>query len=227
MEIRREFGIEGGSTATGATVIVDVFRAFSAAAYAFSAGATSIVLASAVDEARSIAAGLDGAVLMGEDGGLRPEGFDIGNSPGEIMERPDRMAGRIVVHRSTAGTRTARAALEAGAAPVYVASLVVASATAAALAGERSVTIVESGTSGVAAAEEDAICADLIADLLVGRRADPEASGTRVASSDRARFLDRSSFAHRDDVPLCAATDRFSFTMLAAEENDLVVVRQR
>ena len=54
--------------------MIDVFRAFSAAAYAFAAGATRILLAAEVDEARNIAGSTPDAILMGEVNGAKPDG---------------------------------------------------------------------------------------------------------------------------------------------------------
>ncbi len=206
-------------------MVIDVFRAFTAAAYAMAAGAEEIVLTSEVAEAIEIAAAIPGAVLMGEVTGIRPDEFALGNSPGEIVARPKAVKGRTVVHRSSAGTRCARAALGAGASPLYVASLVVASATAAALSGSPSVTIVASGDSGVRRAKEDDLAADLIEALLHGHRTGLATCGDQVAATDRAGFLNSSSFAHADDVALCSQTDRFSFAMRAETIDGLVRVR--
>lgn len=218
-------GVEGAATASGPTVVIDVFRAFSAAAYAIAAGAKEIVLTSEVAEALEIAATVPGAVLMGEVSGVRPDAFDLGNSPGEIVAKPGAVQGRTIVHRSSAGTRCARAALSAGASPLYVASLVVASATADALSGSSSVTIVASGESGVTAAAEDEIAAELIEALLRDDRSLLAHSGRQVAATPRARVLNESSFAHRDDVALCSQVDRFSFAMRVASTAGLVRVR--
>jgi len=229
MEITRAHGVEGAATASGPTVVIDVFRAFTAAAYALAAGAEQIVLTSEVAKAIEIAAAIPGAVLMGEVSGIRPDEFPLGNSPDEIVARPEAVKGRTVVHRSSAGTRCARAALGTGASPIYIASLVVASATAtataAALAGSPSVTIVASGESGVRRAEEDDLAADLIEALLHGDRTGLVTCGDRVAATDRAGFLNSSSFAHADDVALCSQTDRFSFAMRAETIDGLVRVR--
>lgn len=226
MEIRHLFGIEGATQASGATVVIDVFRAFSAAAYAFAAGAAEIILAAEVEEARHVAESHPDAILMGEVSGIKPPGFRLGNSPGEIVDQPDVVAGRTVIHRSSAGTRCARAALDAGAGPLYVASLVVASATARQLAGEHTVMLVSSGESGLGPSAEDQICADLIAGLLRGDRSRLAASGPDVARCDRAQFLNEAAFAHRNDVALCAATDAFDFAMQAQREGGLVRVHR-
>jgi 2-phosphosulfolactate phosphatase len=215
--ITRQHGIAGARSAAGATVIIDVFRAFSAAAYAFAAGAERIILAETVDEAIDLGRHLPGAVLMGEVGGIKPEAFDLGNSPGEIVTAPSLVAGRTIVHRSSSGTRCARAALNAGAGPLYVASLVVVSATARALAGNDHVTIVGSGIAATEPATEDEVCGDALADLLSGIPCDIQGAAARVAASERARVLREASFTHDDDVLLCTDADRFDFAMAASQ----------
>jgi 2-phosphosulfolactate phosphatase len=223
--IKHRSGLSGAATASGPTIVIDVFRAYSAAAYAFAAGADRILLAAEVQEAREIAAMVPDSILMGEVDGVRPEGFHLGNSPGEIQAEPELVSRRTVVHRSSAGTRCARAALDNRANPVFVSSLVVASATAAAVADQPEVTIVASGITGIARAEEDVICSDLITELLLTGTADCAAAGESVATHERARFLQASSFAHPDDVRLCSDVDRFAFAMQVEVERGMVTVR--
>ncbi len=222
--INRRSGLAGAASASGATIVIDVFRAFSAAAYAFAAGARRIILAAEVGEAVALAAENPGSVLMGEVDGIRPEGFDLGNSPGEIVAEPHLVAGMTIVHRSSAGTRCARAALANRAQPVYVASLVVATATAAAVASHDEVTIVASGVGGRDIAAEDEICANLIANQLMGADADPAAAGDAVATHRRAQALRTATFTHPDDVRLCTMVDRFGFAMQASPQDGVVLV---
>ena len=225
MEIHHRFGLEGAAVASGPTIVIDVFRAFSAAAYAFAAGAKRIVLAEGVDEAIQLAATVPGAILMGEDGGVRPDAFDLGNSPGEIVADPGALDGKTIVHRSSSGTRCARAALSAGAEPSYVASLVIAAATVRSLEEENDITIVAAGLGGVEPAEEDQECADLLEALFRGRVGGLSETGRRVAASDRAQFLQTASFTHPDDIRLCTIVDRFDFAMRAKLEEGRLVVR--
>jgi 2-phosphosulfolactate phosphatase len=199
-------------------VIIDVFRAFSAAAYALDAGAKRLVLAETVDEATTLARSIPNAVLMGEVDGVRPDEFALGNSPGEIMADREALAGKTVVHRSTSGTRCARIAFANGAGPLYVASLVVASATARSLADSAEVTVVASGIGGIEPAAEDDICADVITELLLSGHADVAAASERVADHDRAAALRAAWFAHPDDIALCTVGDRFDFAMEARQE---------
>lgn len=225
MQITHAFGIAGAVTATGPTVVIDVFRAFSAAAYAFAAGAGQIVLAERVAEALDLSKALPGSIVMGEDGGIRPPGFDLGNSPGEIFANSVKVSGRTIVHRSSAGTRCARAALRSGAEPLYIASLVVASATAAALRDESEVTIVAAGLGGTEPAEEDTLCATLLEQLLAGATPNVEQAGREAAATARAATLRDADFTHPDDVRLCCEVDRFEFAMQTSREDGLLVVR--
>jgi 2-phosphosulfolactate phosphatase len=225
MQITHASGLAGAATARGPTVVIDVFRAFSAAAYAFARGAEQIVLAERIDEAVQVGRMLPGSVLMGEDGGIRPPEFDLGNSPGEILANPSQVGGRTIVHRSSSGTRCARAALAAGAGPIYVSSLVVASATTAALQDESRVTLVAAGLGGTGPAEEDELCASLLEKLLQGLSPDPARVGQQAAATNRAETLRKADFTHPDDVRLCCDVDRFGFAMRATVENGLLVVR--
>src|SRR5690349_20738739 len=81
----------------GTVVAVDVIRAFTTAAYAIDAGAESIHLVAGVDEAVDVARSIPGALIMGEDRGRRPDGFDFSNSPVQIAAAADRIAGRPLV----------------------------------------------------------------------------------------------------------------------------------
>lgn len=116
--------------AEGAVVVVDVLRAFTTAAYAFSVGARRIWLVESANEALAMKARHPGLLAMGEDQGRRVHGFDFANSPAEIAGQD--LSGRELVQRTSAGTRGVVAA--AGATRRWCASLVCASATAAAVA---------------------------------------------------------------------------------------------
>jgi len=149
-------GIDGAAAATGAVVVIDVLRAFTTAAYAFSAGITEIELVATSEEALAAP-----GFRMGEIGGRLIPGFDHNNSPSQLIGR--RLGGRAVL-RTGSGTRCVVAATKAS--EVWLGSLVVASATALALAGQDEVTLVASGSPHEG--EEDIACAEWIAALLQG-----------------------------------------------------------
>ena len=82
-------------------VVVDVLRATTTVATLFAAGLADLVVISDIAEARRRAAE-EGRLLFGEIHGLKPEGFDYGNSPLEAAAAP--VAGRGAVLFTTNGT---------------------------------------------------------------------------------------------------------------------------
>lgn len=89
-------------------VVIDVLRFTSSAAYALANGARSIVPCSTLEEARTAGLALPGAVLAGERQALKPDGFDLGNSPLEFTGGAVR--GRDIVWTTTNGTAAIAAA---------------------------------------------------------------------------------------------------------------------
>ncbi len=206
---------EGGSSISGVAVVIDVLRAFSFAAYAFDAGIERITLMEDLDETLQLAASIPGA-LAGKDGA--PEaGFELFNSPGQVLERSD-LGGRRLVHRTSAGTIGAVAAKSAS--HLYCASFVVAAATIDQLRklDPPSVTFVITGDGGTA--EEDLACADYLAACLSGESPDPAPFLRRVTSAGQRllRAVERGyTGVHPDDLALCSEIDRFNFAMEAHE----------
>ncbi len=85
-------------------VVVDILRATTTIVHALAAGAERVIplLDVAEAHARKIEFG-ERAILGGERGGQRIEGFDLGNSPLEY--RPERLAGKTLLFTTTNGTR--------------------------------------------------------------------------------------------------------------------------
>ena len=111
-------------------MIVDVFRAFTTAAFCFAAGAREIVLVRDHEEALAMKREDPSVFLTGEIGGRPIPGFDAGNSP-SVIEKLD-LSRRRVVQRTSSGTQGVAAATKA--AEILLGSLVIASATARYLA---------------------------------------------------------------------------------------------
>ena len=215
--VHRSTGIAGAATSSGPTAVIDTFRAFTTAAVLFDQGVERLALVIDLDDARALADDL-AALTCGEELGRKPPDFDLSNSPAEALTRGD-LTGRTIVQRTSAGTRSVVAALDAGAAPVYAASLVVASATAEALASFEAVTIVSAGLHGTEPSEEDDLTADHIAAVLAG--AEPPADiATRIADSDRAEALRRAPWAGPADVDLASTLDHYDFAMRALRTPD-------
>lgn len=143
-------------------VVIDVLRASTTIIHALAAGATHVIACQEVDQARAEAAAFapGEVVLGGERGGLRIEGFDLGNSPTDYT--PDRVVGRTVVFTTTNGTRAMQQCRQA--ARVYIGAIVNAAAVVRRLAGSERIHLLCAGTEGHPS-EDDL----LVAGLLVAR----------------------------------------------------------
>ena len=205
--------LDSCSTADDVAVAIDVLRAFSTAAYALAAGAERIWLVSGVEEALALRAQTPGALAMGEVGGIKAAGFDLGNSP-HALRRHD-LRGRTLIHRSSAGTQGVVRA--AGARALFGASFVCAAATARAVLalGPRRVTLVVTGRRADNSGDEDLACAEYLAGLLRGETPDPALYLQRVYQSQNAALFtdpDNPDFPP-EDMALCAQLDRFDFAL--------------
>jgi 2-phosphosulfolactate phosphatase len=84
-------------------IVIDVLRATTTIAYALHQGYERVLACGELDQARALAQRVNGgAVLAGERKCLKPEGFDLGNSPREF--EGDRLGDTLVI-TTTNGTR--------------------------------------------------------------------------------------------------------------------------
>ena len=218
MNVRVTRFLDGARESTGHAVIVDVFRAFTTAAFCIAVGAKEIVLVADHEQALALKRDDPSLFLTGEIGGRPIPGFDAGNSPSEI-EQLD-LSGRRVVQRTSAGTQGVAAAASAKA--IMIGSLVVAGATAAYLRKHADeVTIVAMGHKGEEAAAEDEACADYLAGLLVGEK---RALRPIALHADYYEGGWPDWFPRRD-AELALEIDRFDFALPVAFEDGLFVAR--
>ncbi|MDR0396346.1 MAG: 2-phosphosulfolactate phosphatase [Oscillospiraceae bacterium] len=147
-------------------LVIDTLRMTSVAATAFSNGCARMLAVETIEEARTLADRY-GALAGGERGGLRVDGFDLGNSPLEYTAR--RVSGRSIVVTTTNGTRAV--ARVKCARNVWLASLLNADAVAERIreSGFADVALVCAGTAG-RFSMEDALTAGAIASRLGDER---------------------------------------------------------
>jgi 2-phosphosulfolactate phosphatase len=159
-------------------VVVDVLRATTTITAALAAGAEAVVPFSDLDECRAYREKEPAVLLGGERGGVRPPGFDLGNSPLEYT--PERVAGRRIAYTTTNGTRALAACR--GAEEVLLGALVNRRAVAQKLAAAgRDATIMCAGKRG-GPNLEDTYCAGAIIYVLESLATDG------VDLSDRSRI---------------------------------------
>ncbi len=213
----------GARHARGLSVVIDVFRAFSTACYAVNAGVERIIPVAGLDEAHALKREHPDWLLMGERGGMRQEGFDFGNSPTEIEAAE--LAGRTVVHTTSAGTQGLAAAMAApGVTEVLAGSFVNLAATVAYIKNRAPevVTLVSMGTAGLTRSAEDDLCAMYMKNELQGVPNRFEAIQTYLRTIESAqKFFDpKADYAPERDFELCTSLDRFGFALVASRGED-------
>ena len=225
MEIRIGSLLRGAQEAEGTTIIIDVYRAFTTAAIAFSRGVEKIILVAEVEEALELRSRGLGDLCMGEVAGIRPEGFDFGNSPFELSQAE--VSGKTLIQSTRAGTVGVGAAQKAG--QIYGGSLVIAEATVKAILRDSPdlVSIVAMGSEGKIRTDEDEQCALYLRNLLQGRKPDHDAVRSLIlAGEESQKYGDpaRPHF-HAKDKELALQIDTIPFAIKVSRENGLMVAR--
>ena len=96
------------SDLTGKTVVVtDILRATTTITFAVANGATAITPVLTPEDAFRFATDQPNTLIGGERGGVKVDGFDLGNSPHEYTQAI--VSGRQIVLTTTNGTRTLQA----------------------------------------------------------------------------------------------------------------------
>ena len=218
MNVRVSRLLEGARSATGRVVIVDVFRAFTTAAFCVAAGAREIVLVGDHEHALAMKREDPSLFLTGEIDGRPIPGFDAGNSP-TVIERLD-LRGRRVVQRTSSGTQGVVAA--SGAREILLGSFVVAEATVRYLRGAEEATIVAMGEGGTKPSDEDEACAEYLASRLAGRSPDVAAAVAKLWEHEDPNWP---AWFPRRDAELACEVDRFDFALPVVREDGLLVAR--
>lgn len=217
--------IDGARQARGLTVIIDVFRAFSVECYAFARGARTILPVGTIDEAFALKAMHPDAILVGERGGKKCEGFDCGNSPSQL-EGFD-VQGKTIVHTTSAGTQGIANAVHAE--EMLAASLVNARATAEYIRriNPETVSIVCMGLGGKSETEEDTLCAEYIAALFRGEEPDIAREIADLANTSGKKFFDpaNAEIFPQKDFEMSTQLNRFPFALKVVREGGVHVER--
>lgn len=207
--------IAGAKEATGLTVIIDVFRAFSVACYVAGNGAKSIIPVGDIDIAYRLKEENPDYILIGERKGRIQPGFDYGNSPAHI-ENID-FSGKTVVQTTSAGTQGIANAVKAD--EIITGSLVNSKAVARYIKARnpKDVSLVCMGNSGKYPADEDTFCAKYIKSMLEGTWYDIDTAIGCLKHGSGKRFFDpaNSEWCPERDFYLCTDIDRFDFVLRA------------
>jgi 2-phosphosulfolactate phosphatase len=212
--------VEGAQKATGLTVIIDVFRAFSVACYAYDAGAKQIIATGNADDAFLLRTKISNSVLVGERDEKKIIGFDFGNSPTEILQT--NLTNKTVIHTTTAGTNGLLNAKNADL--LLTGSLVNATAIIHYIKNHNpeNVSLVAMGYKATHSVEEDLLCAEIIADGLFGKKVNYNTRISDLQNTSGKRFFDPDNidFSPPSDFFLCTTMDKFNFVLQAIPRTD-------
>ena len=219
--------VAGARDARGIAVVIDVFRAFSVAAYAFDAGASRVLPVAEIEDAKALGRRFPGAVLAGERHARRLPGFDIGNSPTEV--RAIGLQGKVLVHTTHAGTQGLVNAT--GADEVLTGAFVNISAVCRYILARAPgrVSLVRMGHEARERCAEDDLYAECLRLLLIGEPAPLGEVRERLRTAPAAaKFFDPAcDWAPRDDFEYCTDVDRFDFVLRLKRVADEPIELQR
>ena len=203
---------DGARASRDTAVVIDVFRAFSTACYAFQGGARAIYPVGDLEQVEVLRQQMPDALLVGERHGRKLPGFDFGNSPSELQAAD--LTGRRIIHTTHAGTQ---GLVHAAADRVFTGALVNAAATVRVLQSQspQQIDLVRMGLRAEQRTEEDDLCAAYLASLLEGGEFDIQAGiESLLHSPAAARFRDPSRpWSPERDLALCTDVDRFDFAI--------------
>jgi 2-phosphosulfolactate phosphatase len=240
MKIERRSLLGGAADAEGIVVVIDVLRAFTCSALMFRYGIRDLALVRTPEEALAFRAADPGCLVAGEVKGRKVDGFDVGNSPADIMTKGEPFfKGRRVVARSSAGTQGVLAAASR-ARQVILGSYLTAAATAAYIRDSARVnalvhgedlivTLVAMGFEGVRPSIEDEWCAEYLQRLLIGTSYDHlQAVWECMHDPDIAASLrGEHDYRLREDVILALQRDVLDFVMIGDLEGGHVRITRR
>jgi 2-phosphosulfolactate phosphatase len=205
-----------------AIVAIDVIRATTLAITAVATGRRCLV-ATDLEDAAALKARLGDALLAGELGGYMPYGFEMNNSPADLMARDD--FERPLVMLSTSGTELMLAA-GGSAHGAYAACFRNVTAVARHLIGRHQrVAVIGAGSRGEFREEDQMGCAWL-ADVLAGAGYRAE-DGATSQLMERWRGVPAIAIESGNSVAYLRRTDQlrdFEFTIGHVDDLDLVCV---
>jgi len=218
--------IEGAKNAKGLAIIIDVFRAFSLAAYAFANHAEKIIPVGDLDIAFQLKKKNPEFILIGERNEQKIPGFDYGNSPAHILNED--FSGKTIVHSTSASTQGLVSASNAD--EILTGSFVNAGAIVKYIQAHKPehVSLVCMGYAATHPIEEDSFCAQYIKNEIEGSETDIEIMFRIIRNTSGRRFFikDKQDYAPALDFELCTSLNRFNFVIKAERKGDLLELKK-
>ena len=219
MEINILQLLDGARQAKGLTVIIDVFRAFSVTCYAYAGGVERIYPVGDIEQAYQIKQDHPDYILVGERNEQKPEGFDFGNSPTQLLA--GQIKAKTMIHTTSSGTQgiaNAKNAVE-----IITGSFVNAGAIVRYIQSKQPkvVSLVCMGYACSYPTDEDTFLAEYLKAQLENQPVDFEAMVDKLRLGAGARFFapEKQAWAPSSDFDLCLSLNRFDFVLKVEQED--------
>jgi len=226
MKIQISQLLEGAKAAKGLTVIIDVFRAFSTACYAFNLGAEKIYPIGDINFAYQLKDKNQEYILVGERNEQKPPGFDFGNSPTQLLK--GNLTGKTIVHTTSSGTQGIANATNAS--EIITGSFVNAGAIIRYIQKKqpKTVSLVCMGYACEYPTDEDTFCAEFIKNELEEKPNNFSKMVEILRTGSGARFFDpkKQTWSPQKDFELCLDLNRFDFVLKVEKEGQLNYLRR-
>jgi 2-phosphosulfolactate phosphatase len=211
--------VDDAPNAKGLAVIIDVLRAFSVEAYIFANGGDKIIPVLTLEEALQLKKENPDYILVGERGGVKPEGFDFGNSPTEVQEI--NFSGKTIIHTTSNGTKGLINAVNADV--VLAGSFLVAESIIRYFKKNNFEIISFVSTSPYPDMDnEDLLMAYYVSDLLNGKHVDESAIKVAILNVPARAFLINEAGVRKTDIEVCLEFNKFDFVIKKVVEGDRV-----
>ena len=219
MNIKNLKFLKGAKKARGLTVIVDVFRAYTTAAYLFDRQADKIFIVSKIETAKKLKKVLDDPILIGERKGIKIADFDYNNSPYFISQHD--FSGKEIVLSTSAGTKGIIKAT--GADEIITGSFVNIAAAARYIKNKNVdiISIVAMGNNGITEADEDDLYVQELNKLLEDKEILSQneiKNRLRRPAGDRFFVESTQTQMPKEDFEYCLKINKFNFVIKAVKK---------
>jgi 2-phosphosulfolactate phosphatase len=220
MQIEIIKSLKDADKATGLVVVIDVFRAFTTEAYIFANGASKIIPVLDLEEAYKLKKQNPSYLLVGERGGKKPEGFDFGNGPSEVVDVD--FTGKTIIHTTSNGTKGLINASNAEA--ILTGSFVVADSIVKYIKNNnfKNISLISTSPDPENDNNEDMLLAYYIRDMLTGQKIDEADIKNKLTTTSAHSFLLNEAGVPQRDIDLCLEFHRFNFVIKKVVENGLL-----
>lgn len=213
--------INDAKLATGLTVVIDVFRAFTVEPYLINNGAPKLIPVGDMQIAYDYKNKDNNCILIGERNGIILPGFDYGNSPSQI-ENID-FSEKTIIHTTSCGTQGIVRAINAK--EIITGSLVNAKAIVRYIIQNKidEVYLLALSRPGEQPFDEDVLCAKYIKSMLENNPLNNlEEEIEKLKITTGSKFFDvvkQKDFPKRDFY-LCTELNKFDFVLKVKKDED-------